>query len=167
MRRMPVNRKSETVNDLLQNAAAEECAEKLERRMKDYGIEEGDYFSLALRLAIDHVSGFRPAQYKLQNGDFGAVVRDTKGGRPPSWTAERFDALMVAVDDAKRRYKLSTDDDALKYITRTGKWARPANRDQDKWIKTLKNSLGRARKIQCGVDDLLYGLKKFSANPEN
>ena len=50
----------------------DEYAEKLERLMADYGIEAGDYLSLALQLAIDYVPGFRPAQLRLEHGDYGA-----------------------------------------------------------------------------------------------
>ena len=48
--------------------------EALERLMQAYGIEAGDYLSLALRLASDHVPGF--PRFKLQHGDYGKVMRD-------------------------------------------------------------------------------------------
>ena len=48
--------------------------EALERLRQAYGIEAGDYLSLALRLASDHVPGF--PRFKLQHGDYGKVMRD-------------------------------------------------------------------------------------------
>jgi hypothetical protein len=164
-KKKPVNATDETLDEIV----AGECVEKLNHLMKTYGIEDGDYFSLALRLAIDHVPHFRPAGFKLQHEDYGAVVRDTTGGRPKSWTAGRLDALVVDVDTAKRKYGLPTDEDALKYITKRGKWARPANRDPDKWVKTLKNLLATHRKVQRGLDDLIAMLEeiKRQTNPGN
>ena len=112
-----------------------------------------------------------PTKLKLRHGTWGAVVPDN-GGRPTNWTIEQLDALMADVDDAKRRFNLSTDDGALKHITKNGKWARPPNRDQNKWIKTLKNLLGAARKIERetkpGVDALFARLEELRReNPEN
>ena len=79
------------------------------------------------------------------------MVRDTKGGRPTSWTAEQLDALVIEVDTAKKKYGLShRARDALKHITKSGKWARPANRDPEKWVKTLKNLTATHRKVQRG-----------------
>jgi hypothetical protein len=151
-----------------QNAIPKEYVERLGCLMAEYGIEEGDYFGLALRLAIDHVPGFEPAPLKLKHGTWGAVVRDNKGGRPTNWTLEQLDALVTDVDNAKKKYNFSTDEDALKHIAKSGKWARFAHRDPDKRIKTLKNLIGRARKIQSGVDDLFARLEEIRReNPEN
>ena len=47
--------------------------------------------------------GIVPAALKLKHGDWGAVVRDGKGGRPDHWTAERLDELLGDVDNAKRQ----------------------------------------------------------------
>ena len=163
-KKKPANTTYETLDEIV----ARECVEKLSHLMKMYGIEDGDYFSLALRLALDHVPRFRPAEFKLQHGDYGAVVRDTKGGRPTRWKTEELDALVVDVDAAKKLYKLSTAEDALKHITKTGKWARPATRDLDKWVKTLKNLIASHREFQRCFDDLTARLEELQrqTNPE-
>jgi hypothetical protein len=57
----------------------------LDRYMDDYGIETGDYFNLARRLAIDCVPGF--PRFKLEHGDYGKVMRD-KGGAKPTGRAK-------------------------------------------------------------------------------
>jgi hypothetical protein len=162
----PANSNYEAIGETI----ARECVEKLNNLMKEYGIVEGDYLSLALRLAIDHVPHFRPPRFKLQHKTWGAVVRDTKGGRPIQWTAEQLDALVVEVDTVKKKYNLSTDEAALRHITKSGKWARLANRDPDKWIKTLKNLIAARRKIQRGADELfarLEEIERADPNPEN
>jgi hypothetical protein len=129
--------------------------------MEDYGIEADDYFSLALQLAIDYVPRF--PKFKLKHGTYGKVMRD-KGGRRTYWTPDKLDALATDVDRIKKKYKFSTDDDAIKHLTRAGKWARQSGRDADKWRKTLKNALAQARTIQRETNRLLAGL---SPNPEN
>jgi hypothetical protein len=60
-------------------------AQALDRYMDDYGIETGDYFNLARRLAIDYVPGF--PRFKLEHGDYGKVMRD-KGGAKPTGRAK-------------------------------------------------------------------------------
>lgn len=116
--------------------------EALDRLGQAYGIEAGDYFSLAARLAIDYVPGF--PRFKLQRGDYGKVMRD-KGGRKTYWTPEKLNELATDVDRVKKKHRFATDDDALKHLTKAGKWARQSGRDLDKWHKTLKNALAQAR----------------------
>ncbi len=53
-------------------------AKALNRLAAEYGIEPDDKFSLLLRLAGDHVRWF--PRFKLQHGDYGGVVLDSKGG---------------------------------------------------------------------------------------
>ena len=50
--------------DMPRSADGDEYAE-LERLMTYYVIEDGYYCSLALKLAIDFVPGFRPARLRL------------------------------------------------------------------------------------------------------
>jgi hypothetical protein len=146
--------------------------EELDRLREDYGIEPGDYFRLALRLAIDYVPGF--PKFKLQHGDYGKVMRD-KGGRPTDWTPEKRDELRADVDRVKKKYGFATDDEALKHLTKSGKWARQPGRDPDKWRKTLKNALGHARSDQRVINPVINRLDaeadrlatKLSSNPEN
>jgi hypothetical protein len=140
--------------------------EALERLRQAYGIEAGDYLSLALRLASDHVPGF--PRFKLQHGDYGKVMRD-KGGRPPEWSPDKLDKLITDVDRVKKEYGFTNDDDALEHLTKAGDWARPPRRDDsNKWIKRLKNELGRERRIRRCADDLQKLAEKISSsNPEN
>jgi hypothetical protein len=140
--------------------------ETLDRLRQAYGIEGGDYFSLALQLAIDYVPGF--PRFKLQHGDYGKVMRD-KGGRPTEWPPEKRDELITAVDRVKKEHGFATDDEALKHLTMKEKWARPPRQDDSaKWIKRLKNELGRERSIRRWADDLQKSLEKIrSSNPEN
>jgi hypothetical protein len=126
--------------------------ENLDRLMKEYGIEEGDYFTLALRLAIDYVPGF--PRFKLEHGDYGKVMRD-KGGRRVFWTAKKLDQLLTDVEVAKKERGFCTDAAALKYLAKSEKWARMADRDLDGWLKVLKNSLALAKKIRLEADRLL------------
>jgi hypothetical protein len=144
-----------------------ENIEKLHQLMKRWGISDGDYLGLALRLAKDHPS-FRPASFKLKHGDYGAVVRANKGGRPTEWTPDKLDQLLTDVDAAKKKFPGSTDEEALRIITQKGKWARPPNRDQNKWIKDLKNTLANARRINRDVNRLLERLEEIRReNPGN
>jgi hypothetical protein len=142
--------------------------EKLERLREGYGIEPGDYFSLAMRLAIDYVPGF--PKFKLHHGDWGKVMRD-KGGRLPDWTPDKRDELIADVDRVKKEYRFATDDEALKHLTKSGKWARQAGRDPNKWRKTLKNMLSKARSEQRIINRLDaeadHWLAELSSNPEN
>ncbi len=142
--------------------------EKLNSLMERYGIEAGDYFSLALRLAIEYVPGF--PKFKLEHGTYGKVMRD-KGGRKAWWTPEKRDELISDVDRVKKKYGFSTDNDAIKHLAKAGKWARQSSRDPDKRLKTLKNTLAEARTIRRRVDQLNAEADRLRAasgsNPEN
>jgi hypothetical protein len=164
---MAVAKNKKLGNRTVKNELAKEDVEKLDRLLVRYGIKQGDYRSLALRLANDHIRGFRAAPLKLKHGDYGAVVRD-KGGRLTDWTPEKLAELAAAVDEAKRKYGLSTDDVALRHIAKSGKWARSSNRGLDQWIKTLKNTLSIARRFQRDFNDLLEKVEELKReNPEN
>ena len=155
---------NKTIKELLEDAAAKECDEKLDRLMKDYGIEAGDYKSLARKLAIDHIPGFRAA-LKLEHDTWGAVTQDKKkGGRPTERKTEWLDELIIAVTDAKKLPEISTDDEALRHIAKSGKWRRPADRDLGAWVKTLKNLLARTRRIERGVSRLQEKLEEIKRN---
>ena len=66
VKKKPHRRKSNPASndETIGETIARECAEKLNHLMKAYEIEDGDYFSLALRLAIDHVPHFRTRIHK-------------------------------------------------------------------------------------------------------
>jgi hypothetical protein len=137
----------------------------LDRLAADYGIEAGDYFNLSLRVALDYVPGF--PRFKLEHGSYGKVMRD-KGGRKAYWTPERHDNLVTDVDRTKKEHGFATDDEALRHLAQSGKWARPSKQDDlTKWVKRLKNELGRARTIERAVDDLMALADWRAPNPEN
>lgn len=141
----------------------------LDRLAAEYGIEPGDGFGLLLRLAGDHIRWF--PRFKVQHDDYGGVVLDHKGGRPAEWTAEKLDGLVADVERVKKENGFDTDEGALKHLTSAGQWAPKPRRDPDKWRKTLKNALARARKIERKAGELLAEanrlLTELNSNPEN
>jgi len=165
---MTIKKKRKKSAKITTEIVTEDSIEELNRLGEKYGVEPGDYFSLAMRLAIDYVPGF--PKYKLHHGDYGKVMRD-KGGRPTDWTPDRHYELMADVDRAKKKYGFATDDEAVKHLTKSGKWARQPGRDLDKWRKTLKNMLGSARKVQRESNRLDaeadHSRAELSSNPEN
>ncbi len=96
--------------------------------MDDYGIERGDYRSLALRLAIEHAVGF--PRFKLEHGTYGKIMPD-KGGRPTVWTTEKLGQLVADVDRAKKEHGFVTDHDALMHLaSKRGQWSPPSRQDE-------------------------------------
>src|SRR5262245_16474540 len=153
---------------LLRDATDAECYEALDRLMRDGGIEPGDYKTLARQLATKYVSEFQPAQWVLEHGDYGAIIRQKgRGGRPIKWTPDELDNLASAVNDAKQKHGLATDEEALWYITRQGRWSCPLSRERTKWLKTLKNMLAAERKAQRGANLLFEIIENVRRdNPE-
>ncbi len=148
-------------------------AKALDRLAAEYGIEPGDCLNLLLQVAIDYVPGF--PRFKLEHIDdagraYGKIMRD-KGGRKADWTPEKLDELVADVDRVKKEHRFVTDDEALRHLAQSGKWARDPDHDPRKRHKTLKNTLARARLIQRQTDRLLAKadrlLAKLSSNPEN
>ena len=82
------------------------------------------------------------------------MIAGDKKGRPRKWSVELLDDLVMAVDNAKKEHGLTADHEAISNLAQHGKWAGPANRTLDKRIKTLKNALATARRIQRDVDRL-------------
>jgi hypothetical protein len=168
---MTTKRASKKISNKRREIITETSVEALNSLAEDYGVAAGDYFSLALRLAIDYVPGF--PRFKLKQKDeygaeYGAVVRD-KGGRPTEWSPKDHDELVADVDRVKKEHGFATDDEALRHLAQSGKWPRPPKQDDlNKWIKRLKNELGRARSIRQIVDGLEKLVDKIrSSNPEN
>jgi hypothetical protein len=161
---MAVNKKPKKSKEKTRVIITEVSIEYLGRLMKDYRIDDGDYFSLALRLAIDYVPGF--PRFKLEHGDYGKVMRD-KGGRRAFWTAKRLDELLTDVEAAKKEYGFTTDAEALRHLTKSRKWARMARREPDQWLKVLKNSLALSKTVRREADRLLALVERTRANPEN
>lgn len=164
---MAAKRKAKTVAELLQVANAKECDDELERLMKERGIKAGDYKTLARQLAIEHKS-IRPAPLKLAHDTWGGVTQKKTKGRPTDWTPENLDELVADVDRVKKEHGFATDDEALRHLAQSEKWRRPLKKDDpNKWIKRLKNELGKHRKVRHIVDDLLTLVDKIrSSNPE-
>jgi hypothetical protein len=67
--------------------------------------------------------------------------------------------LVTDVDRVKKKYGFSGDDDAIRHLTKAGKWGRQSGRDLEKWRKTLKNTLAQARK----TDRLLAQSRKLNS----
>ena len=96
------------------------------------------------------------------------MTQKKKKGRRTDWTLKDLDALAAAVAIAKKNLGFSTDDGALRHlIAKGGRWAPPANSSPSQRLKTLKNMLLLANKIQRGADDLLVLAERIQAgNPE-
>ena len=120
--------------------------EKLILLAKHYGVDETDYLGLALALAADHIPGFQVASvgklYRLQHGDYGAVL-GSKQGRRREWPQERQHKLLTAVEKIKKNRRRSTDREALRIAIRQDEWKPPSNHrgDLEQWRKTLANQL--------------------------
>jgi hypothetical protein len=102
-----VARANREMERLKQLAYEKALVEKLGLLMGHYGIREGDFYGLALKLAIDHVPGFQldPTPLVLTHGDCGAVVyQGKKVGRRKEWTEQRLDHLLVAVEITKSKH---------------------------------------------------------------
>jgi hypothetical protein len=143
---------SEELDDYCEPVIWQELLKKLALLMQHYQIaDKDDFFSLALALAMDHVPGFRVARntpLRLKHGNWGAVIHANKGRRL-TWTPERLNGLLSAVEETKKKHGLSTDREALKIVARTGEWSRPANHrgDPDQWIETLESRLQEAKRF--------------------
>ena len=143
--------KAAELDACLQKAVYERRVEKMALLMEHYRIEDKtDYFSLALKLAIAHVPGFQVGRahelLRLKHGDYGAVLGN-KRGRQRAWFSDRADRLKTLVEETKKKHHFKSDREALEFVVaRNVEWRRPANRDRQKWIKTLRNRLSAARR---------------------
>jgi hypothetical protein len=146
-----------TVNELLREEEKNEDYEKLDRLMKERGIEAGDYKTVARELAINPKLGFKPTRLILAHGKYGAVIQKGSGGRPIGWTQEELDKLLNDVDNAKERYALTSDEDALRYIHFSKRHSATAKR--------LKNILSEQRRVRRLLIDWLENPK--GKNPKN
>ena len=143
--------KAAELDACLQQAVYERRVAKLALLMEHYRIEDKtDYFRLALQLPIAHVPGFRVGHahelLRLKHGEYGAVLGN-KRGRQRAWFSGRADRLKTLVKETKKKHHFKSDREALEFImARNAEWQRPANRDPQKWIKTLRNQLAAARR---------------------
>jgi hypothetical protein len=146
---IPIEGTNEEQQELIDQVIEQAAIEKLPLLMKRYGIAEDDYFSLALILALKHEPGFKvvSAKLKLKYDNWGPVIRDTK---PTKWPPERLLRLLNAVEETKKKHRLSTDREALKIVMRKGEWSRPLDRDEQKWLESLESRLQDAKRIKRG-----------------
>jgi hypothetical protein len=160
-----VARANAEMEDLYRQAIEEKLVEKLSLLMDHYRVaDKADFFNLALALAIEFVPGFRidPTPLRLQQISDGVtlIVQDNRTGRRVEWSLERLDSLLNAVEDAKRKYDLSTDRDAIKVVARNRKWGQPANHkgDLEKWLETLESRLQDAKRRKREIENFVKGL---------
>jgi hypothetical protein len=166
-----VARANKEMEELYEQAIEKERVEKLDLLIDHYAIaDKTDYRSLALALAIDHVPGFQidSTPLELEYGDHGGVVYSKTGGRSKEWTAQRFDDLLIAVEDAKRKNGFREDRKTLAVIARHGKWARTERHQGglSNWIETLESRLQDAKRLKSKfnpfVDIHLNELEKIT-----
>jgi hypothetical protein len=149
-----VAKANEEMAQLIQQAVDRERFDKLRLLAKDYGVADDDFLGLAMALAIEHVPGFRADPTPLKIAEGGVMYASTVG-RPAEWTTERLDALLDAVEGAKKKHGLSTDREALATLAACSGWAPPANhRGRDAWIETLESRLQVAKKSKREFDKL-------------
>jgi hypothetical protein len=144
---IPFEAANEEQQERIDQGIEQAAINKLPLLMEHYKIpNKDDYFSLALALAKDFVPGFqvKTVRVKLEYGDWGAVIRDTK------WPPERRLKLLNAVAETKKKHALSTDREALKILMQKGEWSRPYNRDEQKWLETLESRLQDAKREERG-----------------
>jgi hypothetical protein len=147
---IPFEAANEEQQERIDQGIEQAAINKLPLLMEHYKIpNKDDYFSLALALAKDFVPGFqvKTVRVKLEYGDWGAVIRDTK---PTKWPPERRLKLLNAVAETKKKHALSTDREALKILMQKGEWSRPYNRDEQKWLETLESRLQDAKREERG-----------------
>ena len=153
---------------------AKAVEEKLRLLLSYYHVEKkDDWFSLAVRLASDHVPGFERAINQLNElyvGKEPAVafsglmpIRGKLSGRPRTWPIDRLLSLARAVEQIKQADKLSKDRDALRRLARRRDWRPPANHrgDSDSWVETLESRLQDAKSFLRREDNILNIMKKL------
>jgi hypothetical protein len=153
---------------------AKAVIEKMRLLLIYYHMEkENDWFSLALRLASDHVPGFHGAIDQLYElhvvPDSDAAysgplpIKGKSSGRPPTWPIDRLLSLVEAVEEIKHANGLSMDRDALRRLARRSDWKPPANHrgSFDSWIETLESRLQDAKNWQRRYSNLLKSLKNL------
>jgi hypothetical protein len=123
-----------------------ELIQKLDLLRKHYRIKnKEDFFSLALRLAMDCHPGFQvvdDAPLKFRRGrNWGGVIHASKG-RPLKWTPKQIVEFRRTVEATKKKHRFQTDRAALEHIIQTcPEWYRPPDRSLEGWRKTLQNRL--------------------------
>ena len=159
-------RANEEMEGLYQQATKEKYLTKLHLLMEHYGIaDKNDFRSLALELAIDHVPGFRidPTPLRLEkisDDGLALVVQDNNRGRRLEWTPARLGRLLDAVEDTKKKFKLSADREALSVLAGRPEWSLPANHkgDPEQWLETLESRLQDAKRSEREIGRLLKDL---------
>jgi hypothetical protein len=168
-----VAKANKEMSDLYREAVEKEFLKKLRLLMDHYEIsDKDDWFSLALALAVDHIPGFRVSGVGFEAGqDSGAVVyRDgEKVGRRETWTGDRLERLLEAVEREKKKSGIRTDREALSRLARRQEWAQPPNhrKGQLNWIETLESRLQDAKKFKRNVDQLENELMEIARQVMN
>jgi hypothetical protein len=98
-------------------------------------------------------------------------VWDNKGRRP-EWPLKRLDDLLSAVEQIKKKDRISTDHEALSRLRQRNEWPPPANYrgTNEQWLKTLKNRLAEARRLNRLAEAEARRFSKWigpSGNPGN
>ena len=106
---------------------------------------------LAIRLASEHVPGFR--------------LRTGRSGWPKLWPDERLNDLRITVEQVKRKLGC-TDRDAFKFIATddeySAKWGKPGASKEElrKWIESLESRLQDAKRRDRHIKSLIEALRK-------
>jgi hypothetical protein len=153
-----VQKWNELLEDCHNQAIFAAWDEKLKLLLRHYSLADGDWYGLALILAVEHEPGFQiDGQIApLPPGFWGAVeIKDgkivddkvKKSNRPLEWPFRRLLELLDDVETEKKKSGCSKDLTALRHIV-PKKWGRPLNYkgDIEAWIRRLQKLLSEARR---------------------
>ena len=151
--------------------------DKIPLLMTHYEIDNSeDYFRLALALMMEHEPGFQfeLIQFKMAQGDYGAVVpiKTIKDGRPRKWTNERLLKLANDVEiKIKSGLKAREAIERLVYESKS-EWYRPKDHKGtlEQWIETLESRYQDGKTIRAKIksvndkaEELLARVAKFNS----
>jgi hypothetical protein len=127
--------------------------EKLPLLAEHYGVTQGDWFNLALRLAIDFVPGFRvlyddplARALKLPDAFYGLGNKPKGSGRLPEWV--NGNALIVIFEAFRNRFPAESDTSLSQRIVAAliPELAGSAHKsERERVAKTLRNRMMAAR----------------------
>ena len=157
------------MEDLFRQAVEKEYDDKLKLLFRHFKIAQGDFRTLAIKLATEAgIPGFqvRRTLFKIGSDFSGPVLDpDQKEKRTTKWTPERREELRIAVEKIRKEPR-ETDLDALECLVARypKKWGPPLGH-RGSWQKTLQNRLAEAKKthhfIENEVDKNLKILEKI------
>jgi Homeodomain-like domain len=179
--RETIERENALMQELHERAVDTARREKLKLLCRYYSLAEDDYVGLALELAIKHEPGFQAIDRQLVElpvadddrkglGFRGPVLVkngkliDTPSGRPVEWSLERLLQLIEAVEEAKKKFSLTTDLDALKHLAGKPEWAATLNsKGYDAWVSTLQKRLPEAKAAKRTLNALTLDVREGRA----